>query len=99
MQLDSQFCRMNCQIFSWPSSSGARGGSGSSEMLLGILSGFGAMPSGFIEEDDRVCTRGHLGCDLVEMELHGLAIAGRQHKRGAGAVPEALLVRADKVIE
>jgi hypothetical protein len=28
----------------------------------------GATPSGLIEEDDRVCARGHLGCDLVEME-------------------------------
>src|SRR6185369_13102159 len=34
---DSQFCRMNCQIFSWPLSSGARGGSCKSEMLLGTL--------------------------------------------------------------
>lgn len=47
---------------------------------------FGAIPSGLIKEDDHVCTRGHLGCDLVEIELHGLAIARRQHKRGAGAV-------------
>ena len=30
--------RMNCQIFSWPLSSGARGGSGISEMLLGMFS-------------------------------------------------------------
>jgi hypothetical protein len=28
---------MNCQMFSWPLSSGARGGSGISVMLLGSL--------------------------------------------------------------
>ncbi len=26
------------------------------------------MPAGLIEDDDGVCTRGHFGCDLVEME-------------------------------
>ena len=35
MRLDNQFCRMNCQMFSCAFSSGERGGSGSSEMLLG----------------------------------------------------------------
>jgi hypothetical protein len=29
---------MNCQMFSWPLSSGARGGSGTSEALLGTIS-------------------------------------------------------------
>jgi hypothetical protein len=36
-RFDSQFCRMNRQIFSWLLSSGARGGSCRSDMLLGIL--------------------------------------------------------------
>jgi hypothetical protein len=36
--LDSLFWRMNCEIFSWLlSPGGARGGSGRSEMLAGIL--------------------------------------------------------------
>src|SRR5258707_4203774 len=35
IRFDNQFCRMNCQIFSWPLSSGARGGSCKSEMLFG----------------------------------------------------------------
>ncbi len=35
MRLDNQFCRMNCQMFSCSFNSGERGGSGSSEMLLG----------------------------------------------------------------
>jgi hypothetical protein len=37
MRFESQFWRMNCQIFSWLLSSGARGGNGRSEMLLGTL--------------------------------------------------------------
>src|SRR5262252_9160454 len=36
IRFDNQFCRMNCQIFSWPLSSGARGGSCKSEMLIGF---------------------------------------------------------------
>ena len=43
----------------------------------------GAMPAGLIEEDDGVCTRDQFGCDLVEMELHGFGVAGRQHEGGA----------------
>ena len=38
MRFDSQFCRINCQMFSWGLSSGARGGSGRSVMLFGALS-------------------------------------------------------------
>ena len=45
---------------------------------------FGAMPTSLIEQDDGVCTRGHFGCDLVEMELHGFAVAGRQHEGSTG---------------
>ena len=29
-------------------------------------------------------TWGNFGCDFVEMELHGFAIAGRQNEGGAG---------------
>ena len=60
MRFDSQFCRMNCHMFSWLLSSGARGGNGR---------GAG----------------GDLGGDLVEMKLHGFAVAPRQHEGGAGA--------------
>lgn len=49
------------------------------------LQHFAAVPAGLIEKHDSVCTLGHFGCDLVEMELHGFAIAGRQHEGGAGA--------------
>jgi len=36
-RFDSQFARMNCQMFSCGLSSGERGGSGRSEMLAGAL--------------------------------------------------------------
>jgi hypothetical protein len=35
VRFDSQFWRMNCQIFSWLLSSGAGGRNGRSEMLAG----------------------------------------------------------------
>ena len=49
MRFDSQFYHKTCQIFSWLSSSGARGGSRMNDMLLGTLSYFGALPAGLIE--------------------------------------------------
>src|SRR5262245_47758522 len=36
-----------------------------------------------IKEDNGVCSGYDFGCDLVEMELHGFAVAGRQHEGGA----------------
>ena len=48
------------------------------------LENLAAMPAGLIEEHNRVRTWGDLGCDFVEMELHGFAVAGRQHEGGAG---------------
>ena len=38
------------------------------------------MPSGLIEDENGVSTGGDFGCDFVEVELHGLGIAGRQHE-------------------
>jgi hypothetical protein len=49
------------------------------------------MPAGLIEEDDGVRAGGDLGCDLIKMELHGLAVAGWQHEGGAGTA-----LRADR---
>ena len=40
------------------------------------------MPAGLIKEDNGVRSEGDFGCDLVEMELHGFAVAGRQHEGG-----------------
>jgi hypothetical protein len=39
--------------------------------------GLGNVPAGPIEQQDGVCARGQLGRDLIEMALHGFAIAGR----------------------
>src|SRR5215831_17731901 len=46
------------------------------------LEGLGAMPAGL---DNGVRSEGDFGCDLVEMELHGFAVASRQHEGGAGS--------------
>src|SRR5215470_1189026 len=43
------------------------------------------MPSGLIKEDNGVRSEGDFDCDLVEMELHGFAVASRQHEGGAGS--------------
>jgi len=38
------------------------------------------MPSGLIKEDNGVRSEGDFGCDLIKMELHGFAVASRQHE-------------------
>ena len=43
------------------------------------------MPSGLIEDQDGVSARRDLGCDLVEMTLHGFGVADRQHQGCAGS--------------
>ena len=85
MRFDSQFARMNCQIFSCGLSSGARGGSGRSEMFLGASEVFGAVPSSLIENENGVCAGGDFRCDFVEMELHGLGVASGEHESSAGS--------------
>ena len=49
------------------------------------LERLGAMPAGLIEQEDCVRAGRNLGCDLVEMKLHGLGVAGWQHEGGAGS--------------
>jgi hypothetical protein len=44
-----------------------------------------SMPSSLIEDDDGVGTRADLGGDLIEMKLHGFAVAEAQHQSGAGS--------------
>ena len=41
---------------------------------------FCAVPSGLIEDENGVSTGGDFGCDFVEVKLHGLGVAGRQHE-------------------
>ena len=44
-----------------------------------------SVPAGLIEDDDGVGDGGNLGGDLVEMKLHGLAVAEGKNQRGAGS--------------
>ena len=43
------------------------------------------MPPGLIEDDDGVGARADLALDLVEMKLHGLAVAEGQNQCCAGS--------------
>jgi len=43
------------------------------------------VPTGLIQHHDGVRAGCDLGCDLVEMPLHGLGVAARKHKAGADA--------------
>jgi hypothetical protein len=43
------------------------------------------MPTGLIEDDQGVGAGGNLGGDLVEIKLHGLAVAEGKNQRGAGS--------------
>ena len=84
-RFDSQFARMNCQIFSCGLSSGERGGQRQERDVAWSSEVFGAVPSGLIEDQNGVRARRDLGSDLVEMKLHGLGVAGRQHERRASS--------------
>ena len=53
------------------------------------------MPAGLIEKHDRMRAGSNLGCDLIEMQLHGLAVAGRQHQ--SGTRPEFGADRAEQI--
>src|ERR1700757_4857289 len=81
MRFDSQFWRMNCQMFSWLLSSGARGGNGRSDSH----EVFGAVPAGLVEDQDRVGAGGNPCSDLIEMKLHGFGVAERQNEGSAGS--------------
>ena len=54
-------------------------------MLWGTSKLLCPMPTGLIEDDDGVGTGADLGGDLIEMELHGLAVAEGQHQTGTGS--------------
>src|SRR5262245_11718620 len=84
IRFDSQFCRMNCQIFSWLLSSGAWRELQERDVAWNLES-LGAMPPGLIEEENSVSARSDFGCDLIEVKLHSFGVAGRQHEGGAGS--------------
>ena len=76
IRFDSQFCRINCQIFSWLLSSGARGGS-CRRYVAGDLEVLGTVPVGLIEDEDCVSACGNSCSDLIKMKLHGFGVAER----------------------
>jgi hypothetical protein len=43
------------------------------------------MPAGLIKDENSVRSGGDFGCDFVEMELHGFAVADRQHEGSASS--------------
>ena len=53
--------------------------------VFGDLQLVGGVPSGLIEDDEAVGPGADLRRDLLEMPLHGLAVASRQHEGGACA--------------
>ena len=64
IRFESQFSRMNCQMFSWGFSSGHLAGNAMSVMLGGDVQSAGQMPSGLIDEDRGVCARRDLRRNL-----------------------------------
>jgi hypothetical protein len=59
-------------------------------MFAGLDVGFKRTAVCVVDEAGRIVWRGRvrarsdLGCDFVKMQLHGLAVAGRQYEGGAG---------------
>ena len=85
IQFDSQFCRMNCQMFSWLLRLRRAGRQWQERNVAWDLEVFGAMPAGLIKDNNCMGTRGDLGGNLIEMKLHGFAVAGWQHEGSADA--------------
>ena len=81
IRFDNQFCRMNCQMFSWPLSSGGRGGSCKSEMLFGTLRALA--PPGLLDEENSVSARRDYWLRSHRVKLYRFGVAGRPHEGGA----------------
>ena len=86
IRFDSQFWRMNCQMFSWLLSSGARGGSGRSDKIAGNLEVLGAGQPAWSRIKDGVGAGGYSCGDLIEVKLHGFGVAERENEGGAGSM-------------
>jgi hypothetical protein len=71
MRLESQFSRMNCQMFSTGLSSGDFAGRGSRVMFVGTVSLAEGCQPGLIEEDDGVGAGSHGLGDLDQVQGHG----------------------------
>ena len=89
-RLESQFSRMNCQIFSTGFSSGDLDGSGSKVMLLGTTS-FADMSYCLVKHQYRVGAGVDGRADLGQVRGHRRRVAPRHDQRGALA-----LLRADR---
>ena len=93
--LERKRCRRYCQTFSAGLSSGERGGRGSRVRLSGGLSFWVVCPSGLVEDDHAMGSRGGLQGDLVELELHGGGVGlfagpGRAHPARGTDGPEQI---------
>jgi hypothetical protein len=90
MRFESQFSRMNCQMFLWVQF-WTFGGHRDERDVGGDIQPARKMPSGLINEDGGVCVRRDLRGDLGEMQIHRLGVATRHDERRAFA-----LLRTDR---
>ena len=82
IRFESQFSRMNCQMFSWGFSSGHLAGNAMSVMLESDVQPAGEMPSGLIDEDRGVCAWRDLRGDLFgQVKVHRLGVLATRHER------------------
>src|SRR5215216_6279448 len=88
-RFESQFWRRYCQMFSTGLSSGAREGRKMSVMFLRHGEPGCGVPAGAVEEQHGVGAAPNHARDLVEMELHGLAVGIGHGERGAGCARRA----------
>src|SRR4051794_11888464 len=75
MRFESQFSRMNCQMFSTGFSSGHLDGSATRVMFGGTTRRCEEVPSGLVEEKHGVGSRRDHPCDLGKVQVHGLGAA------------------------
>ena len=72
---------MNCQTFSTGLSSGHFGGSGTKRDVGRDDEPARQVPSGLVEQERRRASWRDLGCDLGEVQVHRLGVAGGQDER------------------
>ena len=85
IRFESQFSRMNCQMFSWGFRAGTLSGQRDERDVGGDVQSAGEMPSGLIDEDRSVCAGRDLRGDLGQVKVHRLGVATRHDERGAFA--------------
>ena len=85
-RFESQFSRMNCQMFSCGLSSGHLAGNGMRVMLGGTFEPAREMPAGLIDEQRGVRARRDLGGDFGQVQVHRLGVASGHDEGCALAV-------------